>query len=244
MRTRQSLLTTGKNLAILSCCARTKGMTLSTNEAPTGGNRAAFRGDESMVIRAICAGFVIGALACAFQPAQARNTQPAALKPAPKNVTRVRIGVLPTRSPRLGPQISYRGGYTPLDDMVRPRFIGGMIDLYPTERSGIRLSIGTRYFARPNFWIAAEQATGGILYDPHMTRGGRSLSRGFRRSTPAMTLGYDREVSKGFVLGLEGGALSDRAIMPTRPSRWSAAGVRDGGFGLNPVATMSARFAF
>lgn len=197
-----------------------------------------------MVIRAICAGFVIGALACTFRPAQARNTRQAAQGPAPKIVARVRVGLLPARSPRLGPQIVYRGGYTPLDEMVRPRFIGGMIDLYPTERSGIRLSVGTRYFARPNFWIAAEQATGGILYDPHMTRGGRSLSRGFRRSTPAMTLGYDREVSNGLVLGIEGGALSDRAIMPTRPGRWSATGVRDGGFGLNPVATMSARFAF
>jgi hypothetical protein len=197
-----------------------------------------------MVIRAMCAGFAIGALACTIQPTQARNTGPMATKPAPKSVARIRIGLLPPKSPRLGPQIVYRGGYTPLDEMVRPRFIGGMIDLYPTERSGIRFSIGTRYFARPNFWIAAEQATGGILYDPHMTRGGRALSRGFRRSTPAMTLGYDREVSNGLVLGLEGGALSDRAIMPTRPGRWSAGGVRDGGFGLNPVATASARFAF
>lgn len=197
-----------------------------------------------MVVRAICAGFVIGALACTLQPAQARNTRPAALKSTPKIVARVRLGLLPARSPRLGPQIVYRGGNTPLDEMLRPRFIGGMIDLYPTERSGIRLSVGTRYFAQSNFWIAAERATDGLLYDPHMTRGGRGLSRGFRRSTPAMTLGYDREVSKGFVLGLEGGALSDRAIMPTRPGRWSATGVRDGGFGLNPVATMSARLAF
>ena len=197
-----------------------------------------------MVIRAMCAGFAIGALACTVQPAQARTTRLAAPKPALKSVARVRVGLLLPKSPRLGPQIVYRGGYTPLDQMVRPRFIGGMIDLYPSERSGIRLSIGTRYFARPNFWIAAEQATGGILYDPHMTRGGRALSRGFRRSTPAMTLGYDREVSPGLVLGLEGGALSDRAIMPTRPGRWSATGVRDGGFGVNPVATMSARFAF
>ena len=79
-----------------------------------------------MVIRAICAGFVIGALACTFQPAHARNTQSVAQKPAPKMVARVRVGLLPTRSPRLGPQIVYRGGYTPLDEMVRPRFIGGM----------------------------------------------------------------------------------------------------------------------
>jgi hypothetical protein len=197
-----------------------------------------------MVIRAICAGFAIGALACTLQSAHARTMRLAASKLAPGGVARARVGLLPPKSPRFGPQIVYRGGYTPLEDMVRPRFVGGMIDLYPSEHSGFRLSVGTRYFGRPNFWIAAEQATGGLLYDPHMTRGGRGFSRGFRRTTPAMTLGYDREVSKGFVLGLEGGALSDRAIMPTRPSRWTATGVRDGGFGLNPVATMSARLAF
>jgi hypothetical protein len=197
-----------------------------------------------MVIRAICAGFAIGALVCVLQPAHARTTRSAALKLPLGGVARARVGILLPKSPRLGPQIVYRGGYTPLEDMVRPRFVSGMIDLYPNEHSGFRLSVGTRYFGRPNFWIAAEQATGGLLYDPHMTRGGRGFSRGFRRYTPAMTLGYDREVSKGFVLGLEGGALTDRAIMPTRPSRWSAAGVRDGGFGLNPVAMASARFAF
>jgi hypothetical protein len=197
-----------------------------------------------MVIWAICAGFAIGALACAVQPAQARNARSVTLKPASMGTARIRVGVLLPKSPRLGRQILYRGGYAPLDDMVRPRFIGGMIDLYPTERSGIRLSAGTRYFAQPNFWIAAERATGGMLYDPHMTRGGRGLARGFRRSTPVMTLGYDREVSRGLVLGVEGGAMADRAILPMRPNRWSAAGVRDGGSGLNPVATMSARLAF
>ena len=202
-----------------------------------------------MVIRAICAGFVLGALACTLQPAHARAgarlpaPQPAS-KPAPIPVAQARVGLLTPKSQRLGPQIVYRGGYVPLDDMVRPRFVGGMIDLYPAERSGLRLSVGTRYFARPNFWIAAEQATAGILYDPHMTRGGRALPRGFRRYTPTMTLGYDRELSPGLVVGLEGGALTDRAIAPMRPSRWTALGVRDGGSGFNPVATMSARFAF
>jgi hypothetical protein len=197
-----------------------------------------------MVIRAICAGFAIGALACAIQPVEARTGRSATLKPASMGTARVRVALVLPKSPRLGPQIVYRGADAPLEDMVRPRFVGGMIDLYPTERSGIRLSLGTRYFARPNFWIAAEQATGGMLYDPHMTRGGRGLARGFRRSTPVMTLGYDREVSRGLVLGVEGGALADRAVLPVRPYRWSAAGVRDGGSGLNPVATMSARFAF
>jgi|GEM_PF-1481961 len=201
-----------------------------------------------MVIRAICAGFAIGALACALQPAHGRDLArviaKSAAKPVPTSVAHVRLGLLTPKSPRLGPQIVSRGGFTAIEDMVRPRFVGGMVDLYPSDHSGMRLSVGTRYFARPNFWIAAEQATAGILYDPHMTRGGLALPRGFRRYTPAMTLGYDREVSRGFVLGLEGGALTDRAILPVRPARWSAAGVNDGRSGLNPIATMSARLAF
>jgi len=205
-------------------------------------------GQKQMIIRAICAGVAVGALASSMPPAHGRNLAHAVVKqaapPAAKSVARVRLGLLLPKSQRFGPQIVYRGGFTPIEDMVRPRFIGGMVDLYPADHSGVRLSLGTRYFARPNFWIAAEQATAGILYDPHMTRGGRALPRGFRRYTPAMTLGYDRELSPGLVIGLEGGALSDRAILPIRPARWSAAGVRDGGSGLNPVATMSARLAF
>ena len=193
-----------------------------------------------MVIRAICAGFALGALACTLQPAHGRNgVRPPTPKPAP----RIRVSLLPPKSPRLTSDIVYRG-YAPMEDMVRSRFLGGMVDLHPTARSGVRLSVGTRYFARPNFWIAAERATAGILYDPHMTRGGRNLPRGFRRYTPALTLGYDREVSRGLVVGLEGGALANGALPPVRPYRWSAAGVNDGGSGFNPVATMSARFAF
>ncbi len=191
------------------------------------------------MIKSMGAGVLIGALACALLP------QPAAAKQAPrKPVVLVRVGLVKPKSPLIGPQIVYRGGYTPLQDMVRPRFVGGMVDVYPSASAGFRFSVGTRYFARPNFWIAAEQATRGLLYDPHMTRGGRGLIRGFRRYTPALTFGYDREMVPGLVVGLEGGAINGPAVLRVRPGRDRMSGGRDGGSGLNPIANLSARFAF
>ncbi len=186
------------------------------------------------------AGVLLGALACALLPQAAQAKHHAPRKP----VAAVRVGLLTPKSPLIGPQLVWRGGYTPLQDMVRPRFVGGMVDVYPSSETGFRFSVGTRYFARTNFWIAAEQATRGILYDPHMTRGGRGLIRGYRRYTPAMTLGYDREMAPGLVLGVEGGALAGPAMLRVRPGRDRLSGGRDGDSGINPIATFSARLAF
>ena len=192
----------------------------------------------SMTLRG---GVLLSALICAglVSEAQARK----ATKPLP--VAAVRVGLLKPKSPLFGPQLVYRGGYTPLNDMVRPRFVGGMVDIYPSSSSGFRLSTGTRYFSRANFWVAAEQTTRGLLYDPHWSRGGRGLARGFRRYTPAVTLGYDLQPLRGLVVGLEGGALNGRAIQPVGPGRGVFREQRLAGrSGLNEVATLSARLAF
>lgn len=169
-------------------------------------------------------------------------------KVAPLPVAAVRVGLLKPKSPLIGPQLVYRGGYTPINDMVRPRFVGGMIDIYPSSGSGFRFSAGTRYFARTNYWVAAEQTTRGLLYDPHWQRGGRGLARGFRRYTPAVTMGYDLQPAPGLVIGLEGGALTGRAIMPVGPgrgvSRDRRLGMDTSPSGLNAVATFSTRLSF
>ncbi|MES2097391.1 MAG: hypothetical protein V4459_11600 [Pseudomonadota bacterium] len=138
-----------------------------------------------------------------------------------------------------------RGGFTPITDMVRPRFAGGMIDIYPRAQSGFRFSVGTRYFSRPNVWRDAEQATNGLLYDPHMTRGGVGLVRAYRRYTPALTAGYDVALFNGVVVGLEGGMLTGRAINPgPRGARFSSDERTMAKSGMNPVATFSVRYAF
>lgn len=200
-----------------------------------------------MTNKAVVAGMLLAALACAGVAGEA-NARRLKIKASLASMTPVaaaRIGLLNPKSPLIGPALVYRGGYTPIDDMVRPRFVGGMIDIYPSTQTGFRFSVGTKYFSRTNFWIAAEQATRGVLYDPHMTRGGRGLPRGFRRYTPAMTVGYDRELAPGLVLGLEGGALTGRAISQVGPGRGISRAQRlDDKAGLNEVATLSARFAF
>lgn len=186
-------------------------------------------------------GVLIGVLGCTAQPAAA---QPRVA--ATKAIAAFRLGLINSRSQRMGPQLVRRGGYTAIRDMVRPRFVGGMVDIYPTERSGFRFSVGTRYFYRTNNWQAAEQATNGLLYDPHMTRGGIGLVRPFRTYIPAMTAGYDVELARGLVFGLEGGAIMGRAISRgPRGTRLSGGDdEKTQRAGLNPVASAAVRYAF
>ena len=186
-------------------------------------------------------GFLIGLLGCISQPAAALPRASAT-----KAVAAGRLGLINARSQRMGPRLVRRGGYTEIRDMVRPRFVGGMVDIFPTARSGLRFSVGTRFFSRTNNWQAAEQATNGLLYDPHMTRGGIGLVRPFRQYIPAMTVGYDVELAPRMVFGLEGGAIMGRAISPgprgTRLSGGDDEKLRRSG--LNPVASAALRYAF
>ncbi|WP_375397242.1 hypothetical protein [uncultured Sphingomonas sp.] len=131
--------------------------------------------------------------------------------------------------------------------MIRPRFSGGMADIYPVASSGWRFSVGSRYFSKTNFWVAAEQATNGKLVDVRGPRGGRGLARGFSRFTPAATMGYDFELVAGLVAGIEGGALMGRAYAIPRPGSAYRAG-EGGGTGmrgkLNPIANVALHYAF
>ena len=190
--------------------------------------------------KAVRAGVLLGALVCIGTSGEAL----AKAKPKAVPVAAMRVGLVGARTPLVGMRLVYRGGYTPMNDMVRPRFMRGMVDIYPSTNFGFRFSVGTRYFARRNFWIDAEQTTRGILYDPHMTRGGRGLMRGYRRYTPAMTMGYDISPAPGLVVGLEGGAIAGRAISPMRPGRLGMARSTDDRSGMNKVATLSLRLAF
>lgn len=180
-------------------------------------------------------------LACTIQPLAA-----AARPLAPRSIAMARMGLIGSRTPRMGPQLVRRGGYVAIKDMVRPRFVGGMIDIYPSTHTGFRFSIGDRYFARTNFWRDSEQATNGLLFDPHMIRNGIGLQRSFRRRTPAATLGYDMELAPGLVAGIEGGALFGHAINPgpRRGGQFTAIDRRMGGSALNPIGTFAVRFAF
>jgi hypothetical protein len=196
------------------------------------------------MIKAVRAGVLLGAALCIGISGHALAKGEFILKAKAKPISAIRLGLINARIPLVGARLVYRGGVTPVSSMMRPRFVGGMIDIYPSTNFGFRMSVGTRYFARKNFWIAAEEATRGLLYDPHMTRGGRGLMRGYRRYTPAMTLGYDISPSKGLVVGLEGGMINGRAISPMRAGRLGMARTTDDRNGANRIVTMSARLAF
>lgn len=205
---------------------------------------AVLRGGMGDMNKAVRASVLTGALLCISVGGQALAKGEFVLKPKAKPISAARVGLINARLPLVGARLVYRGGYTPLNTMMRQRFVGGMIDIYPSTNFGFRMSVGTRYFARKNFWIAAEEATRGILYDPHMTRGGRGLMRGYRRYTPAATLGYDISPTKGLVVGLEGGMLTGRAISPMRPGRLGMTRTTDDRDGGNEIVTLSARLAF
>lgn len=205
---------------------------------------AALRGDIGDMIKAVRAGVLLGAILCIGVGGQALAKGEFVLKPKAKPISTIRFGALNAKVPLVGARLVYRGGVTPMNAMMRPRFVGGMIDIYPSSDLGFRMSVGTRYFARKNFWIAAEEATRGLLYDPHMTRGGRGLMRGYRRYTPAATVGYDISPTKGLVVGVEGGMLTGRAISPMRAGRMGIARTTDDRNGTNRIVTLSARLAF
>lgn len=189
--------------------------------------------------KAIHAGIALIAAACALWPVAA-----SARHPQKRTVAEARFGLIGSRNPRMGPQLVRRGGYVALTDMVHPRPFRGMTDIYPMADAGFHVSIGSRYFARPNFWSTAEQASRGILYDTRW-RGGGGVPTGFRRRTWALTTGYDAEVLPRLVVGIEGGALRGRAINPGPRGRMFRADDRKAGrAGINPIATFAVRWAF
>ena len=189
--------------------------------------------------KAIHALAAIGGMACVLWPAAS-----AARQTVKRPVAEARFGIVHAKAPRIGPIVVRRGGYTALTDMVRPRFFGGMTDIYPSAKIGLRLSVGSRYFGRPNYWTTAEQASRGLLYDTHWRTSG-GMPSGFRRRTWAMTAGYDAEVLPGMVVGLEGGALKGRAINPGPRGQSFRVDDRSADrAGLNPIATVAVRFAF
>jgi len=172
------------------------------------------------------------------------TAEASARPPVKRPVAAARFGLITSRVPRMGPAIVRRGGYTALGGMVRPRYFRGMTDIYPIASIGFHVSVGSRYFARPNYWNTVEEATRGLIVNPQW-RGGGGVSTGFRRRTWALTTGYDAEVLPNLVLGIEGGALKGRAISPG--PRGQAYRLRDRSMsrgGINPIATLALRYAF
>jgi hypothetical protein len=203
------------------------------------------------MIRGVALSVLAGTLALLVQSSMAAD-RAFSLPPhhTQKQIPTIKAGLVDERVPRLGPVLLIRRGpVAALNESARPRFAGGMIDIFPLSPSGLHLGVGSRYFSRANFWVAAEAATDGLIADIHMPRGVGSLAgrRTFNRYTPATTIGYDLTLLPGLVAGVEGGTLFGRA-MPRGPQllrfRDGGALPRDRDNALNPIATMSLRFGF
>lgn len=202
---------------------------------PLGGT---VMGIASRVVAII--GLVVALLAVVQQPAVARER-----KAARPDIASARYGAITSRTPRFGPKLVRRGGYIAINDMVRPRFVGGMIDIYPSTKTGFRVSVGDRYFAKVNFWRDAEQLTHGLLLESAARGGVSGQQRIYRRRTPAAVVGYDTELAPNLVVGIEGGTLFGRAITKGPRIRMSSGGDRAvNRAGLNPIATFAIRYAF
>jgi hypothetical protein len=134
-----------------------------------------------------------------------------------------------------GPSVVAPGGN------VRQRIASSMFDFYPMGvNSGFHFSGGARYYRRDNFAIDQQTLTHGLLYSPNWHTGGGSRA-GFKRFTPAATMGYTSTIGDKLLIGVEGGALMGRATNPMPRAMERALTEHALGFsqphGLNEVAS-------
>lgn len=131
---------------------------------------------------------------------------------------------------------------------IRHRFASAMIDLYPARGAGFHVSVGTRFYTRRNFARDAMESTGGLLYSPRLPRGGIAIGRGFRRYTPAATMGYTVLADRPLLIGVEAGALFGRVVSPMpRGARLSGTSGERGDphrQQLNPLLNLTVAYAF
>ena len=163
--------------------------------------------------------------------------------------------VVPYPGLALTPDLHLRIEFTPRpvadllldpDSNLRQRFASSMMDFYPLASRGFHFSGGLRFYNRTNFARDAERVTHGLLYVPRGPNTGMGV-RGFKRFTPAATLGYTQILGSGLMLGIEGGTLLGRVNpgMPRafRELRADSIG-HDRASSVNPIANLTMGFRF
>ncbi len=120
---------------------------------------------------------------------------------------------------------------------LRKGFGGSMIDYFPFGSDGFHLSSGGRMMSRLSSPFHDQ-----LLYAP---RGGGIRSS--RRLTPAMMMGYSRQLQHGLTMGVEGGIVMGHldnnyysVIRPARSNRLNEGGRSN----ENPVARMTVAYSF
>lgn len=126
-------------------------------------------------------------------------------------------------------------------DRVHQRLAGSMIDFYPMDGQGFRLSAGSRFYdvrgASSGSQIAGPDASARALLAVPRTAGAPGGKAGLKRSTPALTMGYAGTLGAATDVGLEVGAMKGRAYATTADIARSGAH-EDGGGKVNPVVSV------
>ena len=125
---------------------------------------------------------------------------------------------------------------------LRKGFGGSMIDYFPFGADGFHISGGGRMVtrARP---VPGDNPTAQLLYAPRQTG-----LRPSRRLTPAMTMGYSKQMEHGLTLGVEGGVLMGHLdssyCSVARPSRSGRLNADDGGGAVNQIGRVTVAMHF
>ena len=117
---------------------------------------------------------------------------------------RVRVD---TTSESVGPANAIR-------DRVRQRFSGSMVDFYPLDGKGFRLSAGAHLYTPKTQTVDSARTSREALYSA--AAADRSTPRFGLRSTPAATVGYTGTIDHDTDVGFEMGALKGRSYAMER----------------------------
>lgn len=123
-------------------------------------------------------------------------------------------------------------------DRIHQRLAGSMIDFYPVDGKGFRVSAGSRFYdvrgASSGSAIAGPDASARALLAVPRTATAPTAKAGLKRSTPALTMGYAGTLGASTNVGLELGAMKGRAYAGTADQ-----GAHDGDGGkVNPVVSL------
>ncbi len=147
-------------------------------------------------------------------------------------------------------RINFDLSETGLDDGWRSRLhhraASSLVDYYPFEPEGFRVSVGLHFFSRTSMLRQMVQSADGRLFVGRspINAGARI---GYRRYTPALTMGYTHKFGRDGTFGIEAGALVGRAFV-SMPRIFRQTSIAAGGSpeqsGLNPLLHAVLDFSF
>ena len=135
------------------------------------------------------------------------------MSPAPSRLQALPIGTIATATVPAGRSLRLRvdtaSAVSVPAGKAQSRLAGSMVDFYPVDGHGFRLSAGTKLFTGRDA-VAERRVTRGLLTTMRLPSGSPRLGR--RRPTPALTMGYTGELARDTSIGVEMGAVRGRGF--------------------------------